>query len=71
MAKTARKKTTAKKGGQEKDQREAARADRPLDGAGHRCGAAYGGRVQLDVGRAGDARVKRMIYPPGFAGRRT
>jgi hypothetical protein len=24
------------------------------------------GRVQLDVGRAGVARVKRMIYPPGF-----
>jgi hypothetical protein len=24
------------------------------------------GRVRLDVGRAGGARVKRMIYPPGF-----
>ncbi len=24
------------------------------------------GHVQLDVGRAGAARVKRMIYPPGF-----
>jgi hypothetical protein len=24
------------------------------------------GHVQLDVGRAGGARVKRMIYPPGF-----
>jgi hypothetical protein len=24
------------------------------------------GHVVLDVGRAGDARVKRMIYPPGF-----
>jgi hypothetical protein len=24
------------------------------------------GHVQLEVGRAGDARVKRMIYPPGF-----
>jgi hypothetical protein len=24
------------------------------------------GRVQLEVGRAGDARVKRMIYPAGF-----
>ena len=24
------------------------------------------GHVQLDVGRAGEARVKRMIYPPGF-----
>jgi hypothetical protein len=24
------------------------------------------GRVRLDVGQAGAARVKRMIYPPGF-----
>jgi hypothetical protein len=24
------------------------------------------GGVRLDVGRAGDGRVKRMIYPPGF-----
>jgi len=24
------------------------------------------GRVLLEVGRAGEARVKRMIYPPGF-----
>src|SRR3954468_5029918 len=24
------------------------------------------GHVKLDVGRAGSARVKRMIYPPGF-----
>ena len=24
------------------------------------------GHVQLEVGRAGAARVKRMIYPPGF-----
>src|SRR5690349_4577977 len=24
------------------------------------------GRVRLDVGVAGNARVKRMIYPPGF-----
>ena len=24
------------------------------------------GHVRLDVGRAGSARVKRMIYPPGF-----
>jgi hypothetical protein len=31
-------------------------------GATHR----YLGHVRLDVGRAGDARVKRMIYPPGF-----
>jgi hypothetical protein len=26
----------------------------------------YIGHVRLDVGRAGAARVKRMIYPPGF-----
>jgi hypothetical protein len=31
-------------------------------GATHR----YLGHVRLDVGRAGDARIKRMIYPPGF-----
>ena len=31
-------------------------------GATHR----YIGHVRLDVGRAGAARVKRMIYPPGF-----
>src|SRR6266853_6472813 len=31
-------------------------------GADHR----YVGHVRLDVGKAGAARVKRMIYPPGF-----
>src|SRR5436190_9020837 len=31
-------------------------------GAEHR----YIGHVRLDVGHAGAARVKRMIYPPGF-----
>src|ERR1700704_3470740 len=31
-------------------------------GAEHR----YVGHVRLDVGKAGGARVKRMIYPPGF-----
>jgi hypothetical protein len=34
----------------------------PVKGATHR----YVGHVRLDVGRAGAARVKRMIYPPGF-----
>jgi len=34
----------------------------PVRGATHR----YVGHVRLDVGRAGGARVKRMIYPPGF-----
>jgi hypothetical protein len=34
----------------------------PVRGAEHR----YVGHVRLDVGKAGAARVKRMIYPPGF-----
>jgi hypothetical protein len=34
----------------------------PIPGAERR----YLGRVQLEVVRAGAARVKRMIYPPGF-----
>jgi len=34
----------------------------PMDGAEHR---EIGG-VHLDVARAGDCRVKRVIYPPGF-----
>ena len=33
-----------------------------VKGATHR----YVGHVRLDVGRAGAARVKRMIYPAGF-----
>jgi hypothetical protein len=33
-----------------------------VKGATHR----YLGHVRLDVGKAGNARVKRMIYPPGF-----
>jgi len=33
-----------------------------VNGAEHR----YIGHVRLDVGRAGAARIKRMIYPPGF-----
>jgi hypothetical protein len=33
-----------------------------VKGATHR----YLGHVRLDVGQAGAARVKRMIYPPGF-----
>ena len=45
--------------------RAARRSDALLDavrGAEHR----YVGHVRLDVGKAGAARVKRMIYPPGF-----
>jgi hypothetical protein len=34
----------------------------PIDGADHR----EVGGVALDVVRAGSARVKRMVYPPGF-----
>jgi len=34
----------------------------PVKGATHR----FLGRVRVDVGAAGGARVKRMIYPPGF-----
>ncbi len=34
----------------------------PIEGAEHR----EIGHVLLDVARAGSARVKRMIYPPGF-----
>jgi hypothetical protein len=34
----------------------------PMDGAEHR----EVGGVHLDVARAGDCRVKRIIYPPGF-----
>ena len=52
-ATTTRKKTTRKKG-------DALVAT--VRGATHR----YIGHVRLDVGRAGAARVKRMIYPPGF-----
>jgi hypothetical protein len=34
----------------------------PMEGADHR---EIGG-VQLDVARAGECRIKRVIYPPGF-----
>jgi hypothetical protein len=61
--KKARKKSTARK------TRTTSRAARKTDallatvrGATHR----YVGHVRLDVGKAGSARVKRMIYPPGF-----
>jgi hypothetical protein len=48
-----------------KPARAARRSDALSDtvrGAEHR----YIGHVRLDVGKAGAARVKRMIYPPGF-----
>jgi len=34
----------------------------PMDGSDHR---EIGG-VRIDVGRVGDCRVKRVVYPPGF-----
>ena len=63
----------AKKKAQKKSKKRVARKPRPkagkadallaaVRGAEHR----YIGHVRLDVGRAGAARVKRMIYPPGF-----
>jgi hypothetical protein len=65
-----KKKTTAKKAGARtsparKPSARSAPADAllaPVKGATHR----YLGHVRLDVGRAGAARVKRMIYPAGF-----
>src|SRR5512138_421000 len=69
MAKSSKKKTprrTAQRGRKSPPQRGAAKTPATLlaavRGADHR----YIGHVRLDVGRAGAARVKRMIYPPGF-----
>jgi hypothetical protein len=62
----ARKKPAARKPAPKKSQRKRVAAVDPLlatvKGATHR----YVGHVRLDVGRAGAARVKRMIYPAGF-----
>src|SRR5262249_23242624 len=65
--KTASKKTSSKKAAPKKAaaKRRAAAFDpllAPVKGAIKR----DIGHVQLEVGRAGAARVKRMIYPPGF-----
>src|SRR6185503_14153168 len=61
-----KKKTVVKRAaGRTSKSRRAAPADPLLatvKGATHR----YVGHVRLDVGRAGEARVKRMIYPAGF-----
>jgi hypothetical protein len=43
-----------------------AKASDPLVGAVQGAERREVGHVRLDVGRAGEARVKRMIYPPGF-----
>src|SRR5712691_3094586 len=59
------KKKTRKKSKSKVARKPAGRTDALLAavrGAEHR----YVGHVRLDVGRAGAARVKRMIYPPGF-----
>ena len=55
--KTRRAKASARKRGTSSDPLLAT-----VKGATHR----YVGHVRLDVGPAGEARVKRMIYPPGF-----
>jgi hypothetical protein len=66
MKKTAVKNTGGKKTGVRKSKSQPGVTTDPLfatvKGATHR----YLGHVRLDVGRAGAARVKRMIYPPGF-----
>jgi len=58
-------KKVAKKVVRKAPKKKAAKVDALLAtvrGAEHR----YIGHVRLDVGTAGAARVKRMIYPPGF-----
>ena len=59
-------KSSSRKASPKKPVRKQKAASDPLfatvKGATHR----YLGHVRLDVGRAGAARVKRMIYPPGF-----
>jgi hypothetical protein len=58
-------KKAAKKAVRKTAKKRAAKIDALLatvKGATHR----YIGHVRLDVGNAGAARVKRMIYPPGF-----
>ena len=58
-------KKAAKKAVRKTAKKKAAKVDALLatvKGATHR----YIGHVRLDVGPAGAARVKRMIYPPGF-----
>ena len=57
-----KKSTPARKAAGKKSARKADALLAPVRGAEHR----YLGHVRLDVGRAGAARVKRMIYPPGF-----
>jgi len=60
--KKAVKKPAAKKEPAKKKAATASELYAPLPGAERR----YIGHVQVEVVRAGEARVKRMIYPPGF-----
>jgi hypothetical protein len=62
--KKAAKKAPAKKKAAAKRKQAASSSElfAPIAGAERR----YVGHVQLEVVRAGEARVKRMIYPPGF-----
>jgi hypothetical protein len=64
----ARRKTTAKRGTPAKGSSRRSRPEpkdvlvAPMRGSDRR----EVGHVTLDIGRTGDARVKRLIYPPGF-----
>lgn len=65
VTKKAPKKAPKKAAAKKKPARKSATASElfaPLPGAERR----YIGHVQVEVVRAGEARVKRMIYPPGF-----
>jgi hypothetical protein len=67
--KSAPKKTAkkpAKKAARRKAPRAASRAGNPLLAPVKGAERREVGHVRLEVGRAGDARVKRMVYPPGF-----
>ena len=56
----------AKKAARRKAPRTASRAANPLLAPVKGAERREVGHVRLEVGRAGDARVKRMVYPPGF-----
>ena len=67
--KSAPKKTAkkpAKTAARRKAPRAASRASNPLLAPVKGAERREVGHVRLEVGRAGDARVKRMVYPPGF-----
>jgi hypothetical protein len=64
--KRAVKKSDSKTSSRKKSPRKQAVANDPLFGTVRGAAHRYLGHVRLDVGPAGSARVKRMIYPPGF-----